>query len=71
MGPTSSSENDIIASVVKKRLPIAQARAAVVEAFERRYLEAILAEHGGVVTRAAEASGIARRHFQRLRARMR
>ncbi|APR76235.1 Response regulator of zinc sigma-54-dependent two-component system [Minicystis rosea] len=70
-GPSSSAGPDFIASVVAQKLPIARARAVVVEAFERQYLEAILAEHGGVVTRAAEASGIARRHFQRLRARTR
>jgi hypothetical protein len=29
----------------------------------------VLARHGGNVSRAAEASGVARRHFQRLRTR--
>ncbi|NUP06858.1 MAG: sigma 54-interacting transcriptional regulator [Polyangiaceae bacterium] len=62
---------DFIAQVLTQELPLAHARARVVEEFERRYLERILEANGGVVTRAAEASGIARRHFQRLRARSR
>ncbi|MBL9023582.1 MAG: hypothetical protein JNL21_15410 [Myxococcales bacterium] len=35
---------------------------------EQRFLERLLAEHQGNVSRAAAASGIARRHLQRLRA---
>jgi DNA-binding NtrC family response regulator len=50
-------------------LPIARAREMIVEIFERRYLERVLAQHGANVTRAAAASGIARRHFYRLLAR--
>jgi transcriptional regulator with GAF, ATPase, and Fis domain len=50
-------------------LPLIQARQIVVDAFERAYIERVLAAHGGVVSQAAAASGIARRHFQRLRAR--
>jgi DNA-binding NtrC family response regulator len=57
--------------VISEGLPLVVARRMVVEAFEQRYLEATLARHGGVVTHAAAASGIARRHFQRLRARPR
>ncbi len=64
----STQGGDFIDRVVAEKLPLAAARAAVVEEFESRYLEAVLAAHGGVVTRAAAASGIARRHFQRLRA---
>ncbi len=41
------------------------------QAFERRYLEAVLARHGGTLGRAAAASGVARRYFQILRARHR
>ena len=55
--------------VIAQALPLLQARQQVVDAFEARYLEAMLARHGGVVTKAAAAAGIARRHFQRLRAR--
>jgi DNA-binding NtrC family response regulator len=47
-------------------LPIVRAREMMVEVFERRYLARVLGQHGGNVTRAAAASGIARRHFYRL-----
>jgi hypothetical protein len=43
----------------------------VLEEFEQAYLEKALADSGGNVAAAAAASGIARRHFQRLRARRR
>jgi two-component system response regulator HydG len=38
--------------------------------FERRYVEQVLAEHGGNVLRAAAASGVARRQFQRVKGRI-
>jgi DNA-binding NtrC family response regulator len=47
------------------------ARDRLVDEFERRYVERILAKHGGNVARAAAASGIARRYFQIIRARSR
>jgi two-component system, NtrC family, response regulator HydG len=55
--------------VVAMGLPFSTARRRVLEEFERRYVERVLAEHGGNVLRAAAASGIARRHLQRVRAR--
>jgi DNA-binding NtrC family response regulator len=61
---------DVIAHVLAERLPLARARERVVEAFERRYIEAVLQEHGGNVSHAAKASGIARRYFQILKSRM-
>jgi DNA-binding NtrC family response regulator len=60
-----SSFDDVLAL----DLPFARAREKVIEAFERRYVERIVARHGGNVARAAEASGLARRYFQLLRAR--
>jgi DNA-binding NtrC family response regulator len=60
---------DFIERVLMMDLPIGDARDRVIEEFERRYLERMLARNNGVVTDAAKASGIARRHFQRLRAR--
>jgi DNA-binding NtrC family response regulator len=57
---------DAFADVLALDLPLIEARRRVVEAFERQYLERVLALHQGVVTRAAQASGIARRHFHRL-----
>jgi two-component system, NtrC family, response regulator HydG len=62
-------EDDLIASVLALDLPLTRARQRVVEEFERRYVERVLAQHGGNVRNAAAASGIARRYFQLLRAR--
>ena len=58
---------DLIDEVVAQRLPIERARRLVVEELERRAVEAALADHDGHVGRAADALGVARRHFQRLR----
>jgi DNA-binding NtrC family response regulator len=61
---------DMIASVLAQRLPLAEARKRVVDELERRYLEQVLAENGGDVARAAEASGIGRRYFNMLRSKL-
>jgi two-component system, NtrC family, response regulator HydG len=60
---------DSIDRVLALNLPIGEARDRVIEEFERRYLERALSRNNGVVTEAAKDSGVARRHFQRLRAR--
>jgi transcriptional regulator with GAF, ATPase, and Fis domain len=65
--PTPS--DDVVARAIAERLPYTRARAAVLEDFEQRYVEWVLRENGGNVARAAEQSGIARRHFQRVKAR--
>jgi transcriptional regulator with GAF, ATPase, and Fis domain len=62
---------DLVDSVLALDLPLSQARQRIVEDFERRYVERVLAKHGGSVAKAAAASGIARRYFQILRARNR
>ncbi|HEX4621861.1 MAG TPA: sigma 54-interacting transcriptional regulator [Myxococcaceae bacterium] len=67
-GEPPRAGTDVLEAVLAERLPLIQARQRVVEAFERRYIERVLAEHGGNVMRAAAASGIARRYFQLLRA---
>jgi transcriptional regulator with PAS, ATPase and Fis domain len=43
----------------------------MVEEFERRYIDRVLERHDGSVTKAATASGIAKRYFQRLKSRAR
>jgi DNA-binding NtrC family response regulator len=58
-----------VADVLARGLSYPAARQALVGTFERRYVEAMLAAHDGNVSRAAAASGVARRYFQILRAR--
>lgn len=53
------------------RLPFIQGRDKAQADFERRYVARVLEQCGGDVTRAAEASGIGLRYFQKLRARTR
>jgi DNA-binding NtrC family response regulator len=60
---------DVIDRVIALGLPLSQSRDLVVDEFERRYIQKVLDRHGGDATRAALASGIARRYFQLLRAR--
>jgi DNA-binding NtrC family response regulator len=62
-------EGGLMEHVLGLRLPLAQAKQRVLEAFERRYIEQRLAENGGHVGRAAAAAGIGRRYFQMLLAR--
>jgi DNA-binding NtrC family response regulator len=66
---TPGSGDSFVDRILAMDLPLPRAREHLMREFEQRYLERVLAQHGGVVTRAAKASGIARRHFQRLRAR--
>lgn len=63
--PTGS---DPITRILALDLPLAEARQRLVEEFDARYVDHTLAQHGGNVTRAAAAAGVARRHLQRLKA---
>jgi len=60
---------DVVDDVLALDLPFPAARQRVIDDFERRYVERVLARHAGSVVRAAAASGIARRYFQIIRAR--
>jgi transcriptional regulator with GAF, ATPase, and Fis domain len=64
-----SAHEDVIDEALRLELPLSQARDRVVAEFERRYVERMLERSHGVVSHAAKASGVARRHFQRVRAR--
>lgn len=64
--PTSPTE--LVERVLAADLPLGQAREVIVDDFERRFVKVVLEKHGGNVTRAAAASGVARRYFQVLRA---
>ncbi len=61
----------LLERVLSASLAYSEARQRVLEEFERAYLEKALADSGGNVAAAAASSGIARRHFQRIRARQR
>jgi DNA-binding NtrC family response regulator len=61
----------LLERVLSANLAYSEARQRVLEEFERAYLEKALADSGGNVAAAAASSGIARRHFQRIRARQR
>jgi DNA-binding NtrC family response regulator len=52
-------------------LPLLEGRARLIEEYDRRYIEKVLAQHNGNVSRAAAASGIARRYFHMLIAKRR
>jgi transcriptional regulator with PAS, ATPase and Fis domain len=51
---------------VDTKVSLKRGRDTLVAAFERAYLEKILAEHGGNVSAAARAAGVDRIHFYRL-----
>jgi DNA-binding NtrC family response regulator len=68
-GAVAPGVRDLIEELLAMKLPLATARERLLVEFERRYVERTLAAHAGNVGRAAEASGVARRHFQRLKAR--
>jgi two-component system response regulator HydG len=67
-GESDPASSDVIARVLADGLPFAHAKRRVNEEFVRRYVETVLARHGGNVSNAASASGLARRYFQLLRA---
>jgi two-component system, NtrC family, response regulator HydG len=59
----------IVERVLAERMPLVPARQRLIEEFDRAYLASMLSAHGGNVTRAAAAAGLARRNFQLLRSR--
>lgn len=67
--PPASGACGVIEDVVTRELPYPHARRLVLEAFEERYVDAVLEKHGHNITNAAAASGIARRYFYTIRAR--
>ncbi len=67
--PPPSSRIDFLDRVLALDLPLTKAREEIVGEFERRYVQRVLERHGGNVSAAAAASGLARRYFQLLRAR--
>jgi two-component system response regulator HydG len=69
--PSPASRGDgVIDGILAEDLPLPRARQRMVDEFEVRYIERVLARHGGNVTHAAATSGIARRYFNTIRARL-
>lgn len=68
-GQASSSRtaSDIVRSAIADGLSYQQVRARMLEMFTDTYVEVMLESHGGNISRAAEAAGVARRHFHRLK----
>lgn len=67
----SSRIADIVDAAIREGGSFVDVRRGVLQEFERHFLERVLAANGGNVVRAAEASGICRRYFQKLRVRQR
>lgn len=63
-GPVAASRIEDPASA---DIPYRQARTKALEVFTQRYVETMLDRHDGNVSRAADAAGIGRRYFQRLK----
>jgi DNA-binding NtrC family response regulator len=59
--------DDWLTPLLGEPYPVAKRKA--LDVFERRYVEAALAAHGGNVTHAADASGLALRYFRLMKAR--
>jgi two-component system, NtrC family, response regulator HydG len=70
-GASAAPQQDAIDRFVDMGLPYPQARDRILDEFEQRFVARVLAMHGGDVARAAAASGIGRRYFQKLKARSR
>jgi DNA-binding NtrC family response regulator len=68
-GEVEPGAADYLSALLALELPLPEARRQLTAEFERRYLARALEKAGGNVTRAARSSGIARRHFQHLKAR--
>ena len=68
--PATTAQADPIARILAMDRPLTEARQQIVDEFERRYVERAIEAAGGNVTRAAAASGVGRRYFQRLKARL-
>jgi DNA-binding NtrC family response regulator len=66
-GSHGGAREDWLGPLLAMPFPIARRR--TLEEFERRYVEAAIATHGGNVSAAARASGLALRYFRLVKAR--
>jgi two-component system, NtrC family, response regulator HydG len=68
--PSASGGNDLVERLIRDAVPFSKARQLAALDFERRYVKSILESFGGNVTKAAQASGIGRRYFHMLLAKI-
>jgi DNA-binding NtrC family response regulator len=61
------ASSDLVQGILDKDLPFIRAKEELVGEFERRYVRRALERFGGNVSKAAAASGIARRYFYDLK----
>jgi DNA-binding NtrC family response regulator len=64
--PQNEAESPIAVDPSLTALPYMEAKERALDAFTKSYLRIKLAQHGGVITKAAEHSGIPRQHFSLL-----
>lgn len=65
----ASATNAWVAELLEQKVPFPIARRWAQERFEKSYVAGVLEAHGGNVSKASMASGIARRYFQVVKAR--
>ncbi len=65
-----AGEDDVVARLIREDVPFSKARQLAAQEFERRYVASVLQKYAGNVTRAAQASGIGRRYFHMLLAKL-
>jgi transcriptional regulator with GAF, ATPase, and Fis domain len=66
----ASTAPDFVARLIRDDVPFSKARQLAALDFERRYVQAVLEKFSGNVTKAAHASGIGRRYFHMLLAKI-
>ena len=63
-------EGDFIDELIARGLPFSRGRQEATAEYDRRYVKHMLDAHGGDSAAAAEASGIGRRYFQKLKTKL-
>jgi two-component system, NtrC family, response regulator HydG len=68
--PSAPAAPDFVARLIQEDVPFSKARQLAALDFERRYVQRVLEKYDGNVTKAAQASGIGRRYFHMLLAKL-
>jgi two-component system, NtrC family, response regulator HydG len=68
--PSAPAAPDFVARLIQDDVPFSKARQLAAQDFERRYVQSVLEKYDGNVTKAAQASGIGRRYFHMLLAKL-